>query len=203
MTKKYCIKLLSILLLAGLCFASPPTVSSTSIDRLLLCNLQGHPGETIEAKITLSGTESEEREGYWDTYYKRVEGDDDRMDITSWITVEPDHYIIKRGESKVFTVKAKVPSNAEQGLWGATSAEAGKAGHSEERRTYIVFKDTITGGNVYSGLLIPVSVEVLGSTSPLVLLLKIIKANRIIALILVIVILLALLLRRAKLRKTD
>jgi hypothetical protein len=166
MARKRYVKLVAIVLLAGLLFVPPSVALATAVDRMSLCNLEGHPGETIEAQITLEGTDAEERSGYWYTHYKEVEGDDERMDITSWITIEPEEYAITQGESIVFTVRVKIPGDAEPGLWGATSEEAGQPGHSAERRTYIIFKDTITGGNVYSGLLIPVSVEVLGETGP-------------------------------------
>jgi len=193
------IKLLVVALLLGLLFIPASAVWATSVDRLSLCNLEGHPGETMEVPITLEGTSLEERSGYWYTHYKEVEGDNDRMDITSWITFEPEHYTIREGETKVFTVKVKIPGDAEPGLWGATSEEAGKAGHSDERRTYIIFKDAITGGNVYSGLLIPVSVKVLGNPSPLAPVVKFVRANiAVTALVVVIIILLAVLLPRRR-----
>ncbi len=196
------IKLLVVALLLGLLFIPASAVWATSVDRLSLCNLEGYPGEAVEAKITLEGTDPQERSGYWYTHYKEVEGDDDRMDITSWIAIEPEHYTIREGETKVFTVKVTIPGDAEPGLWGATSEEAGEAGHSDERRTYIIFKDAITGGNVYSGLLIPVSVKVLGNPSPLAPVVNFVKANMIVtALAIIIVILVAVLVRRAKLRK--
>jgi len=166
MTKKCCIKLVSILMLGGLLFGLPSVALATAVDRMSLCNLEGHPGETIQAQITLNGTEAEERSGFWYTRYKELEGDDERMDITSWITIEPEEYTITQGQSVTFIVSVRIPGDATPGLWGATSKEAGKPGHSAERRTYIVFNDTITGGNVYSGLLIPVSVVVLEEPSP-------------------------------------
>ncbi len=198
------IQLSSILLLLGLLLAYPFIVSATAVDRLSLCNLEGHLGETIEAEITLEGTDPQERSGYWYTHYKEVEGDDDRMDITSWITIEPEHYTIREGETKVFTVKVKIPGDAEPGLWGATSEEAGKAGHSDERRTYVIFKDAITGGNVYSGLLIPLSVKVPGKPSPLAPVINLIKANVMVTVLaIIIVILVVVLVRRARLRKAS
>jgi hypothetical protein len=178
-----------------------------------LCNLEGFPGETIEAKITLEGTDPEERSGFWSIYYKKVDGDDGRMDITSWITIEPKDFTIKQEETKVFTIKVKIPKDAKPGLWGATSEEAGKEGHSEERRTYIIFKDANSGGNVYSGLLIPVSVKVLAkkilaSPNPLVPVINFVKQNILtIVLSIVIIVLLAMLLLRrrkeSKLAKKD
>jgi len=162
-------------------------------------NLEGFPGKTIEQEITLEGTELEERSGFWYTHYKEVEGDDSRMDITPWITIEPKDYTIKQGEIKAFTVKVKIPKDAGQGLWGATSEEAGKEGHSGERRTYIIFKDAITGGNVYSGLLIPISVKVLESPNPLAPVINFVKQNIMtIALSIVIIVLLAVLLLKRK-----
>ncbi|HUS04266.1 MAG TPA: hypothetical protein VMY79_01880 [Dehalococcoidia bacterium] len=193
------VKLLVVALLLGLLFIPASAVWATSVDRLALCNLEGYPGETIEAQITLEGTDAEERSGYWYTHYKEVEGDDDRMDITSWITFEPEEYTIKQGEIKVFTVKVKISADAEPGLWGATSEEAGEAGHSDERRTYIIFKDAITGGNVYSGLLIPVSVKLLGNPRPLAPVIKFVRENMMVtALVVVIIILLAVLLPRRR-----
>jgi len=166
MIKKRCIKLAAILLLAGLVFALPSAALATSVDRLALCNLEGYAGETVEAQITLEGTEAEARDGFWYTHYKQMDGDDARMDITSWVTIEPEEYAIEQGQSIIFTVRVKIPEGATPGLWGATSVEAGQPGHSAERRTYLIFKDTPTGGNVYSGLLIPVSVKVLEEAPP-------------------------------------
>jgi hypothetical protein len=166
MSKKRFIRLVSIVLLAGLLLALPSAALATSVDRMALPNLEGRAGETIQAQITLGGTEAEERSGYWYTLYKQVDGDDDRMDITSWITIDPKDYTIKEGQSITFSISIKIPESAAPGLWGATTEEAGQSGHSGERRTYLIFKDTPTGGNVYSGLLIPVSVKVLGETSP-------------------------------------
>jgi len=166
MAKRVFIGLVAILILAGLLFGLPSVAMATAVDRLLLCDLEGHPGDTAEAQITLMGTDAEERSGYWSTYYNRVEGDDERMDITSWITIEPEEYTIKLGESLVFTVSVKIPADAAPGVWGASSEEAGQTGHSAERRSYIIFKDAVSEGNVYSGMLIPVLVTVLGETSP-------------------------------------
>ena len=62
-----------------------------------------------------------------------------------------------------------------------------------------MFEDAITGGNVYSGLLIPVSVKVLASPNPLAPVINFIKQNIMtIALSVVIAVLLALLLKRRK-----
>ncbi len=157
---------ITIVLLAGLFFVPPPAVLATAVDRMALPNLEVRPGETIEAQITLEGTGAEESSGYWDIFYKAVAGDDERMDITSWLTISPEEYTITQGQTITFTVRVKIPANAEPGLWGATTEEAWQSGHSAERRTYLIFKDTPTGGNVYSGLLLPISVQVLANTSP-------------------------------------
>ncbi len=203
MVKKMYIRLVSLLLLVGLLLVSPSVALATSVDRLALCNLEGYPGKTVEAQITLEGTEAEERSGYWDTFYKKVEGDNERMDITAWITIEPEEYTITQGKSLVFTVRVKIPDTARPGLWGATSEEAWQSGHSGERRTYLIFKDTITGGNVYSGLLIPVSVKVLGQSSPLAPAVDFIKQNIIVIVLgVIVIILLAVLLTRTRARRT-
>ena len=197
---KKCRKSALLALLLGLLFIPVSSALATSIDRMSLTNLEGYPGKTIEQEITLEGTDPGERSGVWYTYYKEIEGDNDRMDITSWITIEPKDYTIKEGETKVFTVKVKIPGNAGPGLWGATSEEAAKEGHSGERRTYIVFKDAIGGGNVYSGLLLPISVKVLKSPNPLAPALNFVKQNivAIVLSIVIIVLLAALLLKRRK-----
>ena len=185
-------------LLLGLLFIPVSAALATSVDRMSL-KLDGYPGKTIEQEITLEGTDQGERLGFWYTHYKKVEGDDSKMDITSWITIEPKDYTIKEGEIKVFTVKVKIPGNAEPGLWGATSEEAGKEGHSGERRTYVVFKDAPADGNVYSGLLIPISVKVLPSPNPLAPVINFVAQNIItIALSIVIIVLLAMLLLKRK-----
>ena len=186
--------------LLGLLFISGSTALATSVSRMSIVNMEGYPGKTIEQEITLEGTDPEERSGFWYTNYKKMEGDNDRMDITSWITIEPKDYTIKQGETRVFTVKVKIPGNAGLGLWGATSEEAAKEGHSGERRTYIVFKDAIGEGNVYSGLLLPISVKVLKSPNPLAPALNFVKQNivAIVLSIVIIVLLAALLLKRRK-----
>jgi len=112
------IRLVAILLLAGLLLVPPSAALATAVDRMALPNLEGYPGETVEAQITLDGTEAEERSGYWDTFYNKVEGDTDRMDITSWITIEPEEYSIVQGQSITFTVRVKIPDGAAPGLWG-------------------------------------------------------------------------------------
>jgi len=189
--KMYCKNIVLFALLLGLLLIPISTALATSVDRTSVCNLEGFPGKTIEQEITLEGTSPEERSGFWYTHYKEVEGNDGKMDITGWITIEPKDYTIKQGEIKSFTVKVKIPKDAGQGLWGATSEEAGKEGHSGERRTYIVFKDAITGGNVYSGLLLPISVKVLKSPNPLAPVINFVKQNIIIILLSIIIIVMA------------
>ena len=114
------------------------------------------------------------------------------MDITSWITIEPKEYTIKQEEAKIFTVTVKIPKDAKPGLWGATTEDAWQEGHSGERRTYIVFKDALGGGNVYSGLLIPISVKVLPNPNPFARAIDFVQQNLlVIALSIVIIVLLA------------
>ena len=199
--KMYCKSSTTLfVLLLSLLFIPASLALATAVDRMSLCDLEGFPGETIDIEITLEATDIEERSGFWYTHYKETEGDDHKMDITSWIEIEPKDYAIKEEETKVFTIKVKIPKDAEPGLWGATSMEAAKEGHSAERRTYIVFKDAITGGNVYSGLLLPAAVNVLPSPDPLVPIINFVKKNIItIALSIVIIVLLVRpLLRRKK-----
>ncbi len=204
MSKRHYAGLLAALLVVGLSLLHPTSAGATSVDRLSFCDLEGQPGETLQVEVSLEGTDPEERSGYWYTHYKEVEGDNERMDITSWITIEPESYTIKQDETKVFTIKVKIPQDAEPGLWGAKSEEAGKKGHSDERRTYIVFKDAITGGNVYSGLLIPASVKVPGKPSLWAPLVKLVKENILVTvLVIVIILLLALLVPRRVRRKAP
>jgi hypothetical protein len=143
------------------------TASATTVDRALFCNLNAYPGDTIIENITLYG-DLPERIGSWRTFYKQVEGDSGRMDITSWIEVTPKEYTIKDGEAKEFQLIIKVPPNAEPGLlYGATSEDAAIPGHVDQRRTYIEFVDgdaeAVKAGGVatMSGIRIPVSVKVL------------------------------------------
>ena len=106
MCKKRYNKLAAILLLMGVVVILPSPVLATSADRLSLANLEGYPGETIQAQITLQGTEAE-RSGYWQTYYKQTEGDDARMDITSWVTIEPEDYTIAQGQNLTVPLTAR------------------------------------------------------------------------------------------------
>jgi len=172
----------------------PTSISATSVDRMSLCNLKGSPGHSIDTTITLTGTDTDPRAGFWDIYYKQTEGDSEKMDISSWITIEPKEYIIVKDEIKNFTVHIKVPNNTSPGLWGATSIQAGEPGQSEVRRTYILFKDAVEGGNVFSGLLIPVSVQVQGSINPFTSIFDFLKDNMIVALLVLVILILAILL---------
>ena len=195
----YCKSTILFALLIGLLFIPASITLATSVDRISLCDLEGIPGEIINTEITLEATDSEERTGFWDTYYNENDGDNDKMDIRSWIEIEPKDYILKEGETKVFNVRITIPEDAGIGLWGAISEEAGKSGHSDERRTYTIFKDAITGGNVYSGLLIPTSVKVLKSPNPFTPVINFIRQNIMtVVLLIVIIVLLAILLPRKR-----
>jgi hypothetical protein len=190
---------LLVAFLLGSLLISGSTALATSVDRMSFTNLEGYPGGTVKTEITLEGTDPGERTGFWYTHYKKIEGDNDRMDITSWITVEPKDYTIKQGEVIVFSVQVKIPKDVKTGLWGATSEEAAKEGHSGERRTYIVFKDALGEGNVYSGLLIPISVNVLKSPNPLAPVINFVQQNIMtIALSIVIIVLLTMLLLKKR-----
>ncbi len=173
--------------------------SATTVDRAIFSNLPAYPGDTIIENITLYG-DSPERIGSWRVFYKHVEGDSEKMNITSWIEVTPKDYTIKNGEAKHFQLIITVPSDASPELWGAISEDAGIPGHVDERRTYIEFTDgdaasAKTGVATVTGIRIPVSVNVLGvpaKPSPFAGLTETIKSNVItIALLAVIVVLLA------------
>jgi hypothetical protein len=174
----------------------------TSVDRISICNLEGYPGDTVQAKITLMGTDAAYRSGFWDKYYKKTDGDTERMDIRSWITFDPQEYTITQDESKIFIIKVKIPDNASPGLWGAATAEAGLTGHSDERRTYILFKDAFEDGNLYSGMLIPVSVQVLGRANPLAGVFNVLRENALVSVLAAIIaLLIVILLTRKRYRK--
>lgn len=192
------------LLLFGFLFTSSSLTLATSVDRNAIVNLEGYPGKTIKQEITLEGTDPEARSGYWYTHYKKTDGDSTRMDITSWITIKPENYTINQGETQVFTIEIQIPKSAEPELWGATSEEAGREGHSGERRSYIVFKDANSEANVYSGLLIPISVKVLPSPNPFAAVFLFVQKNIItIVLSIVIVILLVLTVLKRKSSNTK
>src|SRR3990167_112737 len=110
-----------VALLLGLLLIQSSVALATSVSKMSLTNLVGYPGKTVKTEITLEGTDLEERSGFWYAHYKKIEGDSDRMDITSWVTIEPKDFLIKQGETKTFTVKVKVPRNAEIGLLFSTS----------------------------------------------------------------------------------
>lgn len=186
-SKMYRKSTIGVALILGALFIFGSVVLATSVDRMALTNLEGYPGETIKAEISLEGTEPEERSGFWYAYYKETAGDSEKMDITSWITFEPENYTIKEGEVKSFVVNVRIPKDAEPGLWGATTEEAGREGYSDERRTYIVFKDALADGNVYSGLLIPISVKVSASPNALVPIINFIRQNILVIILIVII----------------
>jgi hypothetical protein len=195
-----------LLLVVNIAFVSVPVpVSATAVDQLSICNNEGYPGNVIDIPITLQEGTSGERMGHWCTHYKRVEGDDDKADITSWITIIPANYTLKAGEVKEFTVRITIPGDAKPGLYGATSESADMEGHSGERRTYVMFEDAdasvaAAGGSaVYSGMLIPVSVKVLAEQNPLIPIIRMIEENIIsILLLAIVIVLLAVLLRRKR-----
>ncbi|MFA6397747.1 MAG: hypothetical protein WDK96_02785 [Candidatus Paceibacterota bacterium] len=168
-----------------------------------LVNLESYPGKTTKAEIILEGTDPGDRTGFWYTHYKKIDGDSEKMDITSWITIEPKDFTIKEGEKQVFAVEIKIPRNAEPGLWGATSEEAGKEGHSDERRTYLIFKDAPAGGNVYSGLLIPISVKILPSINPLTPIINFIKQNIMVIVLSIIIIVMGIFFLKNKKRSIE
>lgn len=150
----------------------PVSVSATSVDKLSICDVEGHAGDVIDIPITLRSTSDSERAGYWSIFCKKVEGesDDRKMDITDWITITPPNYILKSGEVKSFTITISIP-DVSPGLYGATSPDADMEGHSDERRTYIIFEDVDASAadagasTVKSGMLIPVSVKILEKES--------------------------------------
>ena len=195
---------LFVIALVVIFFVSHLIVLATAVDRNGFCNLEGSPGQTIKLNITLEGTTPEERTGFWDVFYKKVAGDNERMDISSWITIQPKEYTIKQGETKVFNLEIKIPKNVEPGLWGAISEEACKEGHSNDRRTYLIFKDVITGGHVYSGLLLPISVKVIKSPNLLVRAMNFVKQNLLtLVLAIVVIILLVIILARRPARQVK
>jgi hypothetical protein len=185
----------SWLFLFGFLLLSQPSIAlATSVDPVSICDLEGYPGDTIITHCTITGDETETRTGYWDNNYKKVEGDSSMMDITSWITIEPKQYIISHGEIKSFNIIVKIPEKAGAGLWGATSKDAGLNGQSSSRRTYIIFRDTLEGGNVYSGMLIPVSVKVLGTPNPFTPILTLISQNLVVTIMAAVIVFLAIML---------
>ncbi len=89
----------------------PVSVSATSVDKLSICDVEGHAGDVIDIPITLRSTSDSKRAGYWSIFYKKVEGesDDKKMDITDWITITPPNYTLKSGEVKSFTTTISIP----------------------------------------------------------------------------------------------
>jgi hypothetical protein len=196
-----------IIIAIALALIAVSAVSATSVNRNSL-TVEGYPGDTIRAEIMLTGTLPDQT-GHWEVTYKQVEGEDandEKLDITSWITITPVEYRIKQGETKTFTVEIAIPKGVQPGLYGATSIDAGQPGHFDERRTYILFGDANTtaviegGGSVaYSGVRVPVIVSVLGKPNPLIPIITAIQANIVsIALLAIVIVLLVLLLRRKK-----
>lgn len=181
--------------------------SATTAERVIFCNLNAYPGDTITENMTLYG-DLPDRTGSWRVFYKQIEGDSEEMNITSWIEVKPKDYTLKTGEAKYFQLIINVPSDAAPGLWGAISEDAAIQGHVDQRRTYIEFTDgdadAAKAGGVATrtGIRIPVSVNVLGTPekpSPFEGFTDMLKSNILsIAMLAVIVVLLVILLRRRK-----
>ncbi|MDY6965389.1 MAG: hypothetical protein SVM80_05380 [Halobacteriota archaeon] len=190
--------LLTALLILVIC---TQIVSATSVSRLYLCNLEYLPGDVRTELISLSEAPSE-MTGHWYAYYMGVEGDSEKMNITSWITVTPTDYTIKENETLTFTVTITVPEDAKPGLYGATSEEANILGHIDERRTFIIYADkpvsTAEGGGqgLATGLMIPVSVIVLGEESIFLKLSVFLTTNLTYILFAMIIVLLIIMLRR-------
>lgn len=196
---------IALLLLIIFIFANIASVSATSVDRLSICNIEGHAGDIVDIPITLKSTSDSQRLGQWSTFYKKVEGksegegesDDEKMDITSWIMITPANYTLKPSETKIFIVRISIPRNAKQGLYGATSEDADMEGHSGERRTYTIFEDADAsaagagGSAVQSGMLIPVSVKVLERESSFDVVKEAVKKNNMLILLCVIIILIS------------
>ena len=193
-----------MILIILIALISVQLASATVTDTPLLYGIKGYPGDMITVDITLTGTH-QERTGHWETYYKHIEGDNEKMDITSWITVNPTNYTLKNNESETFTVTIRIPDNAELGLYGVVSPDASAVGYGHLRRTYLKFTDAdasaVKGGGVvvWAGFRIPVSVEVLGKPNPLAQIINGIKANITVIILLagiIILLLMVLLLRR-------
>jgi hypothetical protein len=179
------------------------SVAATTVNRLSICNNEGYAGDVLNIPITLEGT-SGERIGHWRTLYKTVEGDSATANITNWLEVIPVDYTLKAGEEKEFSIRISLPKDAKPGLYGATSEEAGMEGHSGERRTYVLFEDASAAAGagdstVYTGLMIPVSVNVLAVQNPFTLITMELKENKhLVALVSIAFILVVVLLRRKR-----
>ncbi len=178
-------------------------VAATAVNRLSLCNNEGYAGDVLTIPVTLEGT-SVERIGHWRTFYKMMEGDSATADITNWLELNPENYTLKAGEEKEFSVRIRIPKDAKPGLYGATSEDAGMEGHSGERRTYVLFEDASAAAGagdstVYTGLMIPVSVNVLAVQNPFTLITRGLKENRhLVALVAIAVILVVVPLRKKR-----
>ena len=181
------LRLLLVFLAAALFWLFPLQAAGTSSDRSSLCNLEGNPGDLLQEKITLSGTEAALRKGVWEIYYKPGEADNERMDISSWLSVEPRDFTLAQDEKQVFTLKVQIPGRAYAGIWGAATAEAGLSGHAAERRTYVLFRDTQDEGNLYTGMMIPVSVRVMGTASPFAAFFRFISENAMVFFLVVVI----------------
>jgi len=192
--KNLSLLIITLFIIAACAAISPCAVSATSVNRTDFCDLKGSPGETLTCHVTLTSDDTGTRSGYWDVYYKSVESDGPGMDITSWINIEPREYALNAGQSAEFTIIINISRNASSGLWGAVSPEAGLPGRSAERRTYIVFRDALPDGNVYSGMLIPVAVQVLNQPAPLVLVIDFISNNIVVTALSAVIIILIILL---------
>ncbi len=180
------------------------SVAATAVNRLSICNNEGYAGDVLTIPVTLECT-SVERIGHWRTFYKTVEGDSAKANITSWLEVIPEDYTLKAGEEKEFSVRISIPKDAKPGLYGATSEDAGMEGHSGERRTYILFEDASAAAagagdsTVYTGLLIPASVNVLAVQNPFTLITRELKENNhLVALVAIVIILIVVWLRRKR-----
>ncbi|KAF5430984.1 hypothetical protein C5S36_11665 [Candidatus Methanophagaceae archaeon] len=179
------------------------SVAATAVNRLSICNNEGYAGDVLTIPIMLEGT-SGERIGHWRTFYKTVEGDSATANITNWLEVIPEDYTLKAGEEKAFSVRISIPKDAKPGLYGATSEYAGMEGHSGERRTYILFEDASAAAGagdstVYTGLMIPVSVNVLAVQNPFTLITRGLKENKhLVALVAIAVILIVVLWRKKR-----
>ncbi|MFV9676687.1 MAG: hypothetical protein ACNYVW_03450 [Methanosarcinales archaeon] len=192
---------LTILVLIVIVTIASVPVSATAVNRLSICNNEGYTGDVLTIPVTLECT-SGERIGHWRTFYKKVEGDSAKANITNWIEVIPEDYTLKAGEEKEFSVRITIPKDAKPGLYGATSEDAGMEGHSGERRTYILFEDASAAAGagdstVYTGLMIPVSVNVLAVQNPFTLITRELNENKhLVALVAIAFILIVVLLRR-------
>lgn len=171
--KKIYLMMKSVIIICMVLLFFTQTTSATMVSEGLLVNLEGHPGDTIELNITLTGViEESTRIGHWNIIYVDRETDKRGTDIRKWISIEPKNYIIKYGESKTFDITIQIPSGISPGIYGATSIFSG-VGHMHNRSTYIEFvdadKETIEleeMAPIWIGIRIPISVIVLGEPCP-------------------------------------